>query len=440
MIQQVHTESPQAPVDRFDVAEAVELGIKYHNPLLLEYCEQELTIDDPLQHHIRPALHEQYDRLEKGTLLRWLDTPLYGAEFLPHDQIRAHKIARTVRWIKDLVDGNEFISYVAVPALNEEDEITHLLDSAKRQHADSPIGMVVADNNSTDHTAEVVKHAGGTVVKAPVQGIGPARQATLDAILRYSTAPLDRTLIVQTDSDCQLAPGYVQATKDAFAQNPDKSIGVGMCRFEVPLENGETLTISNAREYGNITGAKTLKEYFKLCGRDIKDYLLEAPFLLYPGGNTAYRANIFPRTGVGYPVDRRWEQHDVSIRLQRQLPASDSVIRSEGQVMHVSPRAILGDANVLTDERRRWLREHSIGVFKGTGHTALSTVAQTIHDIDVETYKIDSASTRVDAITHESAALLVSESCTPHSTHLYHPAIHSGTGDKIAGKVAILGF
>ena len=66
---------------------------------------------------------------------------------------------------------------VVIPAWNEEGSIgrvIHDLPAAWHRR------VIVADNNSTDYTAEVAKKFGATVVPAPRQGYGSACLAALD--------------------------------------------------------------------------------------------------------------------------------------------------------------------------------------------------------------------------------------------------------------------
>lgn len=83
---------------------------------------------------------------------------------------------------------------VAIPAYNEEASLPKVL-------ADTPHPpvrrVVVADNNSTDRTAEVAVEGGAEVVPAPRQGYGSACLAALDHIRR--TGPPD--IVVFLDAD-----------------------------------------------------------------------------------------------------------------------------------------------------------------------------------------------------------------------------------------------
>ena len=71
---------------------------------------------------------------------------------------------------------------IVIPAFNEELLITHCLDSISEsmianQGAGFTHEIIVVDNNSTDKTAELAKHAGANVVFEPINQIGRARNA-----------------------------------------------------------------------------------------------------------------------------------------------------------------------------------------------------------------------------------------------------------------------
>ncbi len=70
---------------------------------------------------------------------------------------------------------------IIVPAWNEEKYIARTLDSLHRAVAvyeterDATAEIIVVDNNSTDHTAEIARSKGARVVFEPVNNIGKAR-------------------------------------------------------------------------------------------------------------------------------------------------------------------------------------------------------------------------------------------------------------------------
>ncbi|HEX6791724.1 MAG TPA: glycosyltransferase family 2 protein [Candidatus Krumholzibacteria bacterium] len=80
---------------------------------------------------------------------------------------------------------------VVMPARNEEASIARVLDEIPRERVDR---IVVADNGSTDRTAEVARARGATVVSEPVAGYGRA-------CLKALTAAGDAGIIVILDAD-----------------------------------------------------------------------------------------------------------------------------------------------------------------------------------------------------------------------------------------------
>lgn len=65
---------------------------------------------------------------------------------------------------------------VVIPALNEEEALPHVLRAIPRE---SVRRVVVADNGSTDRTAEVARAHGAEVVREPERGYGAACLAAL---------------------------------------------------------------------------------------------------------------------------------------------------------------------------------------------------------------------------------------------------------------------
>ena len=74
---------------------------------------------------------------------------------------------------------------VVIPAWNEEASIGRVIDGLPPEwHR----GVVVADNNSTDYTADVARKFGATVVAAPRQGYGAACLAALAEVRKNPPA------------------------------------------------------------------------------------------------------------------------------------------------------------------------------------------------------------------------------------------------------------
>jgi len=91
---------------------------------------------------------------------------------------------------------------VIIPARNEHENITALLDAMPREHLRR---IVVVDNGSTDNTADLALQAGATVVIEPRPGYG---FACLAGIAELATNPPDIVVFIDADlaDDPQLLP------------------------------------------------------------------------------------------------------------------------------------------------------------------------------------------------------------------------------------------
>jgi glycosyltransferase involved in cell wall biosynthesis len=100
---------------------------------------------------------------------------------------------------------------IVVPAYNEEKKLLNLLSSLANQQTRYRTELIVANNNSKDHTQALLDACGVRSVLVTQQGIGFARQAGLEAARgRY---------IVNADCDCIYPPTWVDALVKPLA-NP----------------------------------------------------------------------------------------------------------------------------------------------------------------------------------------------------------------------------
>jgi glycosyltransferase involved in cell wall biosynthesis len=96
--------------------------------------------------------------------------------------------------------------------------LSETLASLRRIRTRRKWDIVVVDNNSTDNTREVVERDGGTM-PAPLQYLFEARQGKSYAL----NTGIDRSrgdLIVFTDDDVRVGPGWLDAACDALDGDP----------------------------------------------------------------------------------------------------------------------------------------------------------------------------------------------------------------------------
>lgn len=112
---------------------------------------------------------------------------------------------------------------VVIPALNEEQEIEHCLESLFLQ-THTAFEIIVVDNGSTDATASLAEKWGVRVIVETQRGISCARQAGFDAARG--------TIVASTDADTVVSPNWLALIEEAFRERP-KTVGVfGPFRYQ----------------------------------------------------------------------------------------------------------------------------------------------------------------------------------------------------------------
>lgn len=130
---------------------------------------------------------------------------------------------------------------VVVPAYNEQDTITRLLDSLYYQQrlAGQSVRHIIVDNGSTDHTASRIAtwHRSHdsfplVVVDEPEKGTGAASDTGFLAAVRSGA-----DIIARTEADCVPEPGWLPRITKNFVTRP-----------QLKLLGGKTVAVRD-REY-----------------------------------------------------------------------------------------------------------------------------------------------------------------------------------------------
>lgn len=120
---------------------------------------------------------------------------------------------------------------VIIPAWNEEGSIGRVIDDLPRDWVQR---VLVADNNSTDYTADVARKFGATVVSATRQGYG---SACLAAIEHLTSLPPDQQpeVVVFVDADYSDHPEQLPLLASPILENQaDFVIGSRMLKPQPP--------------------------------------------------------------------------------------------------------------------------------------------------------------------------------------------------------------
>ncbi|MEV0869278.1 glycosyltransferase family A protein [Brachybacterium paraconglomeratum] len=118
-----------------------------------------------------------------------------------------------------------------IPAYNAADTIGQQLEALICQESAPPFEVVVADNRSTDGTAEVARHFSNRLDIRVVpaferQGVNCARNAGIQAARGE--------IVVLLDADDRARPGVLAAFADAFAKEPALGIAGGILSTRDP--------------------------------------------------------------------------------------------------------------------------------------------------------------------------------------------------------------
>ena len=129
---------------------------------------------------------------------------------------------------------------LVIPAYNEELLLPALLRSIETATAypDAPsVEVLVANNGSTDHTAEIALNGGARVVDVPVRGIGAARNA--------GAAAAQGHVLCFVDADSHIHPLAFRAIRMAMdrAGVAGGATGVTLEHWSVPLRIIAALTV-----------------------------------------------------------------------------------------------------------------------------------------------------------------------------------------------------
>lgn len=219
---------------------------------------------------------------------------------------------------------------VLIAALDEVGSIAATLRSVLAQRG-VELEVLVADDGSTDGTADLVEREFGAQVR-----VLRLRHAGKGAALERARAVARHPVLVTVDADTELAPGALAALAGAFV-DPEVEAAAGAV---VPRAPRGWLEHFQVTEY--------LKNTLLRSGWSALGALDQVP-----GALAALRATSLARAG-GFPTDSLTEDYEVSFRLHRVAAEEGRRIRiptvPSARAYTEPPRTLLG----LVRQRTRW--------------------------------------------------------------------------------------
>ncbi|HAT03533.1 MAG TPA: hypothetical protein DCS29_02015 [Candidatus Magasanikbacteria bacterium] len=126
------------------------------------------------------------------------------------------------------MENKKILFSIIIPAYNEEPVIQDCIVSIQSQTGDILYEIIVIDNNSSDHTRDVVgRYAGVKLIQEKKQGVGAARYS--------GTAIAQGVFVTHLDADTHLPPDYLKKVFDIFEHDANYvCVGGQMFYYDAP--------------------------------------------------------------------------------------------------------------------------------------------------------------------------------------------------------------
>jgi glycosyltransferase involved in cell wall biosynthesis len=163
--------------------------------------------------------------MNKFTYPEWVER--HNFQYDSFDQIPHETIVQLREKLRRFMVEQPEVSIV-IPAYNEETELLKSLSSFAELEMPYKCELIVANNNSTDRTQELLDSLGVKSVFQPQQGVSHARQAGLEAA--------EGIYILNGDADSIYAPDWGTAHVEILKKYPDVTCVYGRYSF-VPTDD-----------------------------------------------------------------------------------------------------------------------------------------------------------------------------------------------------------
>ncbi len=178
---------------------------------------------------------------------------------------------------------------VVIPALNEQTFLSDCLESLRNQDYQGEYEIIVADNGSTDSTANIARNFGAKVVPcSEKKGVSYARQVGADAACG--------DIIAQADADTVYPRDWLTRIADYFSSHPD------------------TVAIAGKFIYRDPPSWAKFEYFLRDCVNRLTVVLFGRP-LLVSGATLAFRRRAFLNLDGYRNSSYSPDQYDISSRL-----------------------------------------------------------------------------------------------------------------------------
>jgi len=223
---------------------------------------------------------------------------------------------------------------VVIPARNEEVNIGKLLEALQQQtYPRELVEVIVVDDYSTDHTAEMVKKfAGIKLVLSEEEDINSYKKKAIEK----GIAAASGELIVATDADCVPGPEWLKIIAAYAAEKKAVFVAAPV----VISCNSSVLQMFQAMDFmmlQAITGAAVQKKQLSMCN----------------GANIAYSKKVFLEVNGFTGIDSIASGDDMLLmhKIWKQYPGRVAYLKSKDAIVSTQPQKTWKE---FFNQRIRW--------------------------------------------------------------------------------------
>ena len=228
---------------------------------------------------------------------------------------------------------------VIIPARNEEENISHCLDSVCNQSYPTALfEVLVVDDHSTDNTATIVKsYADKNVTLISLKDfvtdeLNSYKKKAIEIAIAQSTGEL----IVTTDADCFVKENWLQ-TIAAFYEQYDPAFIAAPVAIDCSNKFIEFFQGLDFMTLQGITGASVYKKIHSMCN----------------GANLAYTKKVFEEVGGFTGIDNIASGDDMLLmhKIYKLYPDKVMFLKSKEVIVKTAP---VHSVAAFFNQRIRW--------------------------------------------------------------------------------------
>lgn len=237
---------------------------------------------------------------------------------------------------------------IIIPARNEEANIERCLQSIVDQSYPAHLRqIIVADDFSTDGTADIVRSFQGQNVSLLrlADHVTDRLNSYKKKAIELAVAQATGTLIITTDADCTVPPGWLATCAAFYQQYRPAFIAAPVLILPSPKREGpgvrlQPIEIFQALDFmtlQGITGASVYKKVHTMCN----------------GANLAYERSAFYEVGGFTGIDHIASGDDMLLmhKIYQRYPNRVLFLKSKNAIVHTEPVHTVKD---FLNQRIRW--------------------------------------------------------------------------------------